>query len=354
MVSKNILLAELPPYRGLEKLIVREQSLTDIIKLTKKGHTEYAPHYERIAHHFGNSGGTEKELFDFVTKNVRYRLQDEKFQSIESPAAILAMGQGDCKHMASFIGGILDAKNRLGHGWYDWHYRFAGYNNKKIGHVYVVVDNGGKEIWIDPAPVLNEDGTQEERYFNDRKIYPTKIRNIKPKTMALYQVSGIAGSTKGGIVSTTTVSRKEVNKFTKPGTCSCAGIGLVQPPYSADPYFMTIEQDSGGGYVYEPDIKYPSVPPVETVKDQVIQPTAEPPMQVAPQIQYDEVTHTVVDVVPTEVTTTVTPDKPAEKPGMLKQLWELAKANPVPAVAIGVGTILLIGAMTSKKKKKRA
>ena len=87
--------------------------------------------------------------------------------------------------MHHFIGGVLDALNRQGKSKFNWFYRFASYStdDKIPEHVFVVVNDAGLETWIDP--VLDE--------LNDRYPYPIFIKDIKPKKMALYRISGING-----------------------------------------------------------------------------------------------------------------------------------------------------------------
>lgn len=174
------LIKTLPPYGNRKQLIKGQQTVDDIMKEILTCHKLFAGHYDKIALYF--NGGSAKQicdrLFSFCKKNIRYKMESEKNQTIKSPAALLQQGYGDCKHFASFIGGVLDAINRTG-GAIDWRYRFASYDyfNRTPGHVFIVVDNNGQESWIDPTPGAD-------------KTQPVWITDKKIKAMALTRISG--------------------------------------------------------------------------------------------------------------------------------------------------------------------
>lgn len=138
----------------------------------------YAPEYKKISSFFkgSNSKQTGKKIFDFLKSNVKYVIEPGDKQTVKSPAAILAQGYGDCKHYAGFSGGILQ---QLG---IPFAYRFASYRmlDKQPQHVFVVINPGGNEIWLDP--VLNE--------YN----YQKPFTYAKDKKMALYTINGIGAT----------------------------------------------------------------------------------------------------------------------------------------------------------------
>jgi hypothetical protein len=186
VVTPSVLLYYLPAFENDWQLIKEDQYVRDIIKEVLDAHEIYAQDYDRICNFF-DSGSTEqicKQLFDFCKGFIQYRVEDKKNQTTKSPSGIIVLGRGDCKHYASFIGGCLDALKRAGRK-IDWFYRFASYDwlDDTPQHVFVVVNDRGKEIWIDP--VL--------RQFNERympKHTPVDYQ-INVDTMALYRVSGI-------------------------------------------------------------------------------------------------------------------------------------------------------------------
>lgn len=188
MVSKDYLLRVLPPFKGNQELLASEQQVTDIIRDMQNSHRLFASDYDLIAGYFdaGNVRVTAKRLFDFCKRNVPYKIESDERQTIRSPAGILARGNGDCKHYASWIAGVLDALRRKG-AKIDWCYRFASYSmfNKVPHHVFVVLQVDGGEVWVDP--VLPS--------FNNRKNYWYKTDKKVP--MALYRVSGVDDDVSG-------------------------------------------------------------------------------------------------------------------------------------------------------------
>lgn len=179
-MNPGVILGRLTPYLAREYKIRDEQTTGDIIAAITKAHKEYRPEYKKIAVYFKGSTPREtgKKIFDFLKNNVRYTIEPGDKQTVKSPAAILAEGQGDCKHYASWAGGVLD---QLG---IPFAYRFASYRmfDKTPQHVFVVINPGtSNEIWLDP--VLST--------YDYKKPYTY----AKDKKMALYQVSGI-GATK--------------------------------------------------------------------------------------------------------------------------------------------------------------
>lgn len=190
MVFKDQLLAVLPPFNNNTVLIERDQDVKDIIKEVCESHEIFASDYNEIASYF-NTPSVERicqNLFDFCKLNIRYRVEGKEKQTSKSPSAIIALGDsvgGDCKHYATFIGGVLDAIKRTTGRKIDWWYRFASYRrfDKTPGHVFVVVKYNGNEIWIDP--VLH--------CLNDRSELPRHTpvdKKIKNSDMALYRISG--------------------------------------------------------------------------------------------------------------------------------------------------------------------
>lgn len=191
MTLKSSLLGKLPPFTNQSTLIEKNQGVHDIIREVQEAHNIFCSDYDCIATEFlrGNTYETCKALFDFCKINIRYKIESEDKQTTKSPAAILALGDsigGDCKHYAGFIAGVLDALSRLGNP-IEWKYRFASYNmfDSTPQHVFVVVNDRGNELWIDP--VLNR--------FDDRSTTPyhTPIdkRPKKNTSMALNRIAGM-------------------------------------------------------------------------------------------------------------------------------------------------------------------
>jgi hypothetical protein len=166
---KSILLYKLKPYQKKQVLLYNNQSTSDIISTLLNSHKLYASEYDKICDYFwtGSARGTAHKIFNFLKKNVPYRIESDARQTIKSPSAILldTFG-GDCKHYSSWIGGVLSALCRKGKK-INWCYRFANY--KLFGtvphHVFCVIKSPYGEIWIDP--VLHS--------FDYKKPYVNKI-----------------------------------------------------------------------------------------------------------------------------------------------------------------------------------
>ena len=188
-MQKNLLLGRLKSFGGNSKMLVRDQHVPDIISAMLSAHKMYASEYDKISQDFYSGDGvqTAKKLFEFLKKNVRYKIESDQAQRIMSPAAILSLGKNDCKNYALFIMGVLDSLKRKGLINNKIYYRFASYKllDEIPHHVFAVIqDQQGNEFFIDP--VLSK--------FNERKTYYHKID--KQPSMPLYSVSGIGAPKK--------------------------------------------------------------------------------------------------------------------------------------------------------------
>ena len=184
MVSKAQLLQVLPPFTNSSLLIEDDQDVSGIIREVVNAHKCFSGDYDLIYDFFLRPDiyDTCKALFDFCKANIRYIVEGEDAQTTKSPSALLVMGFGDCKHYAGFIAGVLSAIVRNTGEKIKWMYRFTGYDyfSSEPGHVFVVVNDGDDEIWIDP--VL--------KTFDER-LKPVIIVDKKVNDMALLRVSGV-------------------------------------------------------------------------------------------------------------------------------------------------------------------
>lgn len=182
---KNLLLQNLPPFNNDSILIEPNQDVHDIMGEVVEAHKVFAADYDTIARYFvGDDTETLcRKLFDFCKENIRYDIEPDSSQTTKSPAAILAMGYGDCKHYAGFIAGVLSAVERLTGKKINWRYCFASYNlfETEPGHVFVIVKDRGTEYWVDP--VLSR--------FDSRDPSPTYTTDKKVNSMALMRMSGV-------------------------------------------------------------------------------------------------------------------------------------------------------------------
>lgn len=189
MVSAEVLLQYLPPFENDSVLIEPKQEVPDIIREVMDAHKYFAEDYDCIVTFFYNADLKRmcKDLFDFCKDNIHYKIEDEDNQTTKSPAAILVLGNGDCKHYSGFIAGVLDAIVRTGRK-INWCYRFASYRllDDTPQHVFVVVKQNGEEIWIDP--VLS---SFNQRYLPTHRPIDKKV-NVS--TMSLHRLSGTPGA----------------------------------------------------------------------------------------------------------------------------------------------------------------
>lgn len=225
------------------------QSVNDIMTEILAAHKFFSADYDKIAARFG--GGSIKtvarRLFDFCKRNIEYKIESDGLQSTKSPAAILKFGKtigGDCKHYASFINGVLDALNRTGR--YDMTicYRFASYKifDNIPEHVFaVVIDEDGKEIWIDPVLENFDSRSPQPTATVDRCVAKNK------KAMPLVRISGT--NSDNGFQSVNVVSRADAlkNCYSEP-----KGLGYIVP---------SDDGSSPTGGSYAPN----ATPPVVTV-----------------------------------------------------------------------------------------
>jgi len=184
-MNKRKILNDLPGYAGESVLINEDQTVNDIIDEVLKAHKFFARDYDNIYQYFliGNNEEICRGLFDFCKDNIIYDIESEDLQSTRSPSALLEIGRGDCKHYAGFIGGILGAINRNTNKKINWCYRFAGYSylSDAVAHVFIVVKDGNREIWVDP--VLKE--------FDQRSPKPVIFIDEKIKEKMLTRISGL-------------------------------------------------------------------------------------------------------------------------------------------------------------------
>lgn len=185
MITPNIILAKLSPFNNYKKIVVDDQTTSDIIYGLLQNHDRYKNEYDKISELFlGNSvKDTARNIYDFLKKNVKYYIEPTKNQTLRSPSAIVAMPIGaDCKSYASFILGVFDSLNRKGIYNVPLAYRFASYKeySKNPQHVFAVLyPNTDREIWVDP--VLDKfDLKKQPTYYKDKKL-----------SMALIAMSGV-------------------------------------------------------------------------------------------------------------------------------------------------------------------
>ena len=83
-MNAQMLMGQLEPFGNRTKMLVSEQSTSDIIQAILKAHKEHAKDYAKIAPSF--NAGTRREIgskiFDFLKNNIRYRIEPSSRQII--------------------------------------------------------------------------------------------------------------------------------------------------------------------------------------------------------------------------------------------------------------------------------
>lgn len=155
-VTAKRLLTLLPPYNDQWRVVHNKQYVSHIINDILYSHELFTGYYDRFASLFyrGSVPAICNGLYDFCKRSIRYREETKELQTTALPTGILTRGYGDCKHYALFCAGVIDALNRLYGLNIDWWYYFAAYKKdaKEPYHVFVGVQYGSEEIWIDPTP----------------------------------------------------------------------------------------------------------------------------------------------------------------------------------------------------------
>lgn len=189
MITREKLLACLPPYQDQWTLIKEKQEVKDIKRQIEIAHKNFAGYYDLIALYFDADTVDQvcNNIHDFLEKNIRYKEEPVSRQTTALPTGILYRGFGDCKHYSLFAAGVLNSIERQTGKNFNWCYRFASYNiNPTPHHVFVVVKDGPDEIWIDPVPGSN---SVEPTWMQDKKV------NVL--SMPLYEnISGVVRTDK--------------------------------------------------------------------------------------------------------------------------------------------------------------
>ena len=179
MISQAKILNVIGRPQNKATMVVRMHNTSDIINQMQAAHYDNSQFAKKIAHNFEGATRRQtcKNIFNWLKKNVEYRIEPATLQTTKTLQRLVSDGFGDCKHYSGFFAAILSALN-IPH-----YYRFASYSGSKTPtHVYVIaLDENGREIKCDA--VLNT--------FDTEKPYTYKI----DKKM-LMQLSGIGAKGK--------------------------------------------------------------------------------------------------------------------------------------------------------------
>lgn len=157
MVTREMVLDRLPPFRDEWLLVTPDQYVPDIIRDISHRHRQYGRYYDLFSYLFytTDAGLLTETLYDFCKSYIDYREEKKEMQTTAVPQGILSRGYGDCKHFALFNAGVVASLNRVCGCCFEGSFMFVGYEGaKEPYHVFVrVLDRGSDtDIWIDPTP----------------------------------------------------------------------------------------------------------------------------------------------------------------------------------------------------------
>ena len=154
---------------------ITEDIVSVVLKVFKETNGQVANLAKAIAKGQNSPLDKCRAVFDFVKKNIAYRLDPANEQRIPEPARILAQGFSDCKGYAILTSSLLNAMD------VPTAIRFVSFSqSKKITHVYTVAKlANGKEMVIDPC--LDIVGQEKQPTY--KKDYMTKIVRISGPDM---------------------------------------------------------------------------------------------------------------------------------------------------------------------------
>lgn len=193
MVLAQELLDAMADMPDLEPVVlVDRQVVSDIIRYMPRKVIECRPYYDRIWEFFEADTVEEvgEGIWDFLKYQMVYDEEDDDGQWLSTPKEMLERGDCDCKGYSLFIAGVVDAMNRnSGRPAIPWCFRFVPSTllGTKIGHVFVVLDPGGVEVWVDP--VLNS--------FDEKPFYTVKKDRYVGQGET---VSGLAVDMRGAVI----------------------------------------------------------------------------------------------------------------------------------------------------------
>jgi len=129
----------------------------DIIECWRKCYEQFKDQTKDIVQELRGAGSVDKKcqaIFGYLCSNVRYRIDDNGYQWIKSPARLLKDGEGDCKSLTMFIASCLHCVG------IPCKVRFVSFDGEdQYTHVYpVAIDENGNEIIMDMCET-DTDGT---------------------------------------------------------------------------------------------------------------------------------------------------------------------------------------------------
>lgn len=161
----------------------------DIMDLIRESDCHAWKDTTALADRFPPTAAGLRDLWQFVRTQIRYVEDPPGQQYIQSPAALWASMQGDCKSMSLFICSVIRNWMRAGYE-VDYVYRFVSYpGDYDIRHVYVMVLLGDEWYVMD---AVHDVWDEELDYSYKKDLYGACDIPVEGSRQSDTAISGIA------------------------------------------------------------------------------------------------------------------------------------------------------------------
>ena len=171
MITRQYAKGLIPFYNNKKVVAVENGNTESIIDTVLSDYQKSYEQSNRLAKEFKKHSvlATCEQVYNWVRENIKYVLDPKGKQYIKTPASVIHQGFADCKGLSILILSILE---NLG---IKAHFRFAGYKNENVTHVYVrAYDEFDSPIKVDAClPQFNT-----EKPYISKKDVMTKVISI--------------------------------------------------------------------------------------------------------------------------------------------------------------------------------
>lgn len=155
-----------------DRIIIQDGALEDTLELMKKVVWKYLSDTKKVSQKLKTESTfqTAQNIWEFLYHHIQYKLDQKGLEQLRRPARSWAERQMgiDCDCFSIFASSIL-TNLQIPHS-----FRVARYDADYFQHVYVVLDDKGKEIIIDP--VLSR--FDYEKAYTQKKDYTMSLQGI--------------------------------------------------------------------------------------------------------------------------------------------------------------------------------
>lgn len=163
--------SRIPKYKNKEELTHSNGNTEDIIKVVLEVDSEQKKEMFEFSKQFADGKEGLERLFKFVRDKIKYKVDAAGRQDIKTPAALWAIGEGDCKSKTIFVNSVLYCLN------IPYIIRFTRYDNNgtDMKHVYSIAYLNGQAI---PMDTVYKKFGKEKPYTFKKDFNMTKISKI--------------------------------------------------------------------------------------------------------------------------------------------------------------------------------